>query len=657
MRPTPKSAAKKAQKGAGAAPAKYFPFAAVALFALVIGAYGNSLSNGFVWDDHRQIVMNPAVQAAAPLTPLVTTDARFPNFDSANQTTVYRPLQMLTYRGVVGLFGASALAFHVCSVAFALAGALAGLWLFWLLTRSLPTAFAAAALFAVYPVHTEAVDWIAALPDLGCGLFFLLAFALYVVRRKPLSLAAFAVALLWKETAVVFPLLLVVYLLLQPSATRVRDCLKGSAWYWAILAVYLGVRAYVLGSIAHSPRTWLLGPLQFVLTVAHLTLSYWVKLAVPVGLSAYYLLHPVRSIADPRVPLTVLLVGCVAAGVYLLRRTWLALFAIAWVILALLPALDLNALGRNAFTERYLYLPSAGFCLLVALGAAWLVGRLPAKLRRPVAAVALAAVVAAFTAETVTRNPDWKDDMSLFTATLPFAMDSPFVHVMVASLQSDEASEASFAEHNYLQAIELATQETPPDRLDAVAAYQGLASLYSDRGEFDQALAEMAQARALAPNNPDADGEEGIILAHAGRGKEAEPLLERAREQQPHNENILSALGLVARDDLHDLPRAASLFSEVLAVHTEADEFNASAHNNLGAVYGDQDNYGAAIEQFRLATQIAPDDPEFRMNLATSLAANGRISEARAQAQIAVQLAPHDGGANDLLARLQAANP
>jgi Flp pilus assembly protein TadD len=99
------------------------------------------------------------------------------------------------------------------------------------------------------------------------------------------------------------------------------------------------------------------------------------------------------------------------------------------------------------------------------------------------------------------------------------------------------------------------------------------------------------------------------------------------------------------------------LFSEVLAVHTEADEFNASAHNNLGAVYGDQDNYVAAIEQFRLATQIAPDDPEFHMNLASSLAATGRFPEARAQAQIAVQLAPNDAGASDLLARLQAANP
>jgi Flp pilus assembly protein TadD len=657
MRPTPRSAAKKIQKTAGAAPAKYLLFAVIGLCALVVGAYGNSLSNGFVWDDHRQIVMNPAVQAGAPLAPLVATDARFPNFDPANQTTVYRPLQMLTYRGVVAAFGASALAFHVCSLAFALAGALAGLWLFWLLTRSLPLAFAAAALFAVYPVHTEAVDWIAALPDLGCGLFFVLSFALYLVHRKPVSLAAFAVALLWKETAVVFPLLLAVYLLLQPSATRVRDCVKGSAWYWAILMVYLGVRAYVLGAVAHSPRTWMLDPLQFLLSAAHLMLSYWVKLALPIGLNAYSVFHPIRSVGDPRVLLTLLFVGSVAAVVYLLRRVKLALFAIAWAMLTLLPALDLNALGRNAFTERYLYLPSAGFCLLVVLGAAWLVGRLPAKVRRLVAAVALVAVLAAFTVETVARNPDWKDDASLFTATLPFAPDSPFVHVMVASLQSDQPSEESFAEHNYLQAIELAKQETPPDHLDAVVAYQGLASLYSDRGEFDQALAEMAQARALAPNNPDADGEEGIILAHAGRGKQAEPLLERAREQQPHNENILSALGLVARDDLHDLPRAASLFSEVLAVHTEADEFNASAHNNLGAVYGDQGNYVAAIEQFRLATQIAPDDPEFHMNLASSLAAAGRFPEARAQAQIAVQLAPNDAGASDLLARLQAANP
>ena len=518
-------------------------------------------------------------------------------------------------------------------------------------------AFAAAALFAVYPVHTEAVDWIAALPDLGCGLFFLLAFVLFLVQRRWLAVAAFAIALLWKETALVFPALLAAYVLLQPSASRVRDSMKASAPYWIVVAIYLGVRTAVLGAISHSPRSWSLTPLQFLLSVAQLMLSYWVKLAWPIGLNAYYVFRPIRSPGDARVLLVVVFLGCMGAVVYVLRRSLLAVFAIAWVMLTLLPALNLNALGRNAFAERYLYLPSVGFCLLLVLAGGWLLGRVPEKARTLAGSVALIGIVAAFSWETIARNPDWKDDATLFAATLPDAQDSPFVHVMVASLLPDDHSEGSFAEHNYLEAVDLAKRETPPDRLDAVAAYQGLASLYSDRDQFDQALAELAQAREMAPNNPDADGEEGIILAHAGRGKEAEPLLERALAQQPHNENILTALGMIARDDEHDLARAASLFAEVLAVHTEADDFSASAHNNLGVVLGDENNYAAAVEQFRQAATIDPGDAEFHINLASSLAATGRFTEARAEAEAALKLAPSDPAVRDLATRLESANP
>jgi protein O-mannosyl-transferase len=661
-----KSAAKKPQKstasplntrGLSTPDIKHLLLAGIALCGLVVIAYANSVGNGFVWDDHRQIVMNPAVQPGAHLAPLVTTDARFANFDPANQTTVYRPLQMLTYRALLTVFGANPTAFHVCSVVFAMTGALAAMWLFWLLTRSLPMAFATAALFAVYPVHAEAVDWIAALPDLGCGLFFLLAFALYLVRQRWLSVAAFAIALLWKETALVFPVLLAVYVLLQPSASRLRDSMKASAPYWIVVAAYLGVRTVILGAISHSPRSWLLNPLQFFLSVMQLLLSYWVKLAWPMDLNAYYVFHPIRSLGDARGWLAIVFLVCVGAAIYFLRRSPLAIFAIAWVTLTLLPALNLNALGRNAFAERYLYLPSAGFCLLLALSGGWLLGRVPEKARMVAGAVALIAIVSAFTVEIIARNPDWKDDATLFAATLPDAQDSPFVHMMIASLQPDDHSEGSYAEQNYRQAVDLAKRETPPDRLDAVAAYQGLASLYSDRGQFDQALNELAQAREMAPNNPDADGEEGIILAHAGRGKQAEPLLERALVQQPHNENILTALGMIAREDEHDLPRAASLFSQVLAVHTEADDFSASAHNNLGVVLGDENNYAAAVEQFRQAAAIDPGDPEFHMNLASSLASMGRLREARAEAETALKLAPDNPAVRDLAARIESPNP
>ena len=623
-------------------------------------AYGNSLGNGYVWDDHQQIVMNPRVKPGASLAPLFDTDARFPHFDPANQTTVYRPLQMLAYRGVMTAFGGGPAAFHMLSAAFALAGSLALLWLAWLMTRSVGLAFTAAALFAVYPVHTEAVDWIAALPDLGCGLFFMLAMGLFVARRRGLSVASFALALLWKETALVFPLLPAIYVLLGvlpgPAPDRRRDALKASAPYWITVVAYLAVRTWVLGAMAHSPRNWALNPGQFLLSVADLLLEYWVKLAAPVGLSAYHVFHPVRSLADPRAWLALLFVACLGAAVYLLRRARLAVFATAWMVLTLLPALDLDALGRNAFAERYLYLPSAGFCILAALAAGWLLGRLPQGARTPAGVATLGVVLTCFTAECMGRNPDWKDDRTLFAATLPEAEGSPFVHVMVASTHAGDDSDGSYAEQNYRQAVELATQEIPVDRLDAVTAYQGLASIYAARGEFDQALKELAEALALAPDNPDADGEEGIILAHAGRGREAEPLLERALREQPRNENILTALGLVARDE-HDLARAESMFREVLAVHTETDDFAASAHNNLGVVLGDENNDAAAIEQFRQAAAMDPGDPEFDMNLATSLAAAGRLAEARTEAETAVRLAPGDAAARQLLERLDAAKP
>jgi tetratricopeptide (TPR) repeat protein len=227
---------------------------------------------------------------------------------------------------------------------------------------------------------------------------------------------------------------------------------------------------------------------------------------------------------------------------------------------------------------------------------------------------------------------------------------------MVASTQridqSKDSYESAAAEQNYLRAIALATQQFPPDRLDAVQSYRGLASLYADRGQYDQALQTLAEARQLAPVDADSDAEQGMILARAGRGKEAQPLLERALAAQPDNENVLSALGLVARDDLHDLDRAATLFSRALAVHTENDDFSASLHNNLGAVYGDQGNFPSAIEQFRLAVSLFPTDPEYHLNLASALAAANRFPEARSEAEAALRIAPSDPAARDLIERL-----
>ena len=660
-----------------------FVLATVALCALVLIAYGNSIGNGFVWDDHEQIVMNPRLKAHAPLAPLLTSDARFSSRTQSIETSAYRPLQMLTYRALAGSFDATPAAFHVCSVAFALLGTLAAFAMFWLLTRKLAIAFAAAALFAVYPIHTETVDWIAALPDLGLGLFTLLAFALFLAGRNAASrtrntgpslaarwlfpacsLLAYAIALLWKETAVIFPVLIAAYAVLLEAvspdvagvgfASRARAALKESAAYWIVLAAYLALRLRALGAFKPGSRDWALTPLQLLLTALHLILAYWAKLALPIRLDAYYVFSPLRSLDDLRAVTTILLtLAAVAVLVYLLRRATLAGFAALWVTITLIPALNIYALGRNVFTERYLYLPSAGFCLLLVLAASWLLQRLPAKLRTPASAVLLLLVLAGFTAETIERNPDWKDDSTLFAQTLRLSPGAPFVRFMVATGQSSQPSEAASAEANYLQAIALAQQQIPPDRLDLVNSYEGLAWLYADRQQAGQALQLLARVHQIAPVDADADGEEGLILARAGRGSEAKALLERTLAAQPNNENVLSALAAIARDDDHDLNRAAALFSKALAIHAQDDDFRASLQNNLGGVYGEQGNFAAAIEHFQPAVGTSPADPEYRVNLANALAAAGRIPEARAEAEAALRLAPSDPAARDIVQRLR----
>jgi tetratricopeptide (TPR) repeat protein len=136
------------------------------------------------------------------------------------------------------------------------------------------------------------------------------------------------------------------------------------------------------------------------------------------------------------------------------------------------------------------------------------------------------------------------------------------------------------------------------------------------------------------------DGEEGLILTQIGRWPEAEAALRKAVAISPNDANVLNALGLIAWQRDGHLDEAAAYFSKALGVHTEADDFNASVHSNLGAVYGQQGRFSDAIAQFQNAVQIAPGDPEYLTNLATAFRALGRIDDARRALQAALAAAP-----------------
>jgi tetratricopeptide (TPR) repeat protein len=292
------------------------------------------------------------------------------------------------------------------------------------------------------------------------------------------------------------------------------------------------------------------------------------------------------------------------------------------------------------FAERYLYLPSVGFCFLIALMAARVGDALSARFRPFAAAVVLAAVLLLCAAQTFARNPVWKDDATLFTRTLESSPNAPFVQNMVAALQPNNAIGQDSAVSHYLRAISLAENEAPPNRLEMAIAGEGLASIYAARGEFEQALRALGQVRAADPKDAQVDGEEGLILMQANRWTEAQAALGRAVAITPNDANVLNALGLLAWQHAGHLDEGAEYFSRALAVHSEADDFNASLHSNLGAIYGEQGRFSDAIAEFKIAVQITPNDPEYLTNLATAFAAVGRTGDARRALEAAIAAAP-----------------
>lgn len=575
-----------------------------ALCTLVLVAYSNTLGNGFVWDDNQQIVMNPDLRPEAPWTNLFSSDVwAHTHRDQPTRSNYYRPLQMVSYRMVSKLFGLDPWHLHLLNVVLAVAAALAAFTVYLKLTARLAFAFVAAALFAVHPVHSEAVDWISELPEVGCAAFVLLAFRLFLSiysresgvtstadslkrgRLWCLSLLMFALALLWKETAIGFPAIVTAYVLCVETGSfgaRLRSSARFSVPFWCVLVGYLALRFRILGFLAMRQRIWELTPIQVGLSVLHLMTLYWWKLIAPVHLNAYYVFSPVRSILDTRAISDIFfaLLAC-AATWYALRRAPLAAFAALWVFIMLLPVMNIYALGRNVFAERYLYLPSFGFCLLAVIIAGAVIKRLPERVAKATSALLVVAVLLWFSSQTIARNRDWHDDATLFRRTLASSANAPFVHFMVASADSEDPTRAQSAEGHYLRAIELAEKENPADLLDLSRAYEGLSSLYAQRGDYVRALEILHRWRSVIPNEPEADSVEGLVLLRSGKWREAEPLLDRAFAARPRNENVLEALGLLAWEYKRNPHDAVDFFRRALAVHTARDDFRASLHNNL----------------------------------------------------------------------------
>jgi len=646
--------------------------------------YLNTLPNYFVSDDEMQVLHNPYIRNFHYLGKIFTTpvSAYFPGTPN-----YYRPLMNVGYLLCYQVFGSRPLGYHLANVLMHAAVVCVVFLLTLSMFRDRDWALATTALFAIHPIHSEVVAWIAASPDLELSLFYVLTFWFFLAgprsERKFSHLAQLAMAgsfvltLLSKEQAVTLPVLASVYEHYyrdDREETRITQKVQRYAGLWLLTVAYLLFRVRVLGKLGSGFTTHILSGYQTFLSALTLLGQHLWKLLWPVDMRAFCPFHAPTRFLDLRVlgGLAALAV-CSVLFVFLWRRARPLSFALLWLLALLGPVLNARWMPNAAFEERYLYLPSLGFCWLLGWGFLWLRARACARSvawSRALAA-AFGILAALCSLRIVTRNRDWEDSTTLYANTLAACPDAYYVRRDLGAIYY-ERGDLESAEREWREAF-----KTEP-RYSLTASSLGLVCLRKEN--YSQALEFFKKALELDPGNPEAHLNLGMTYMDMHSPQLAEPELQAAVSLKPLYSNARNALGMLyvgegrtaeAEEQFRrsvEIDPNLTAYGNLGLIHWRRGEAklaeqewrqalklapnDSSLLNNLGLACGKQERYPEAVSFFRKAIELQPNDPNPHSNLGIAYEKSGQHGPAETEFLAALSLSPQKFETRNRLGRL-----
>jgi len=490
--------------------------------ALALVVYGNTLGNGFVWDDVPIIVQNPQNRDPGALTQILS------GIDSSrvsSKTPYYRPLTRLSYWVEYQVHGLNPALCHLANLVLHAVNAFLVYRLALLLfSVELPAAFAAL-LFAVHPANAEAVNFLATRNTLLSTFFVLAACLCFIrgldgarpVRTAVLTGAFFLAGIFCKETGL-FVLPLFPVLALTLSSAPARQSLSRSLpvlGACALAAVgYLAIRQQIL-SAAGVGIEILPGLGERLVEMLYLIPCSFLPLVWPVTLRPYY---PLPEALGPLIPwLAFAWAGIVALVVWVLRsvRCSATLIGLSWYLLFYLPVSGIIPIPSAPMAERYLYLPAIGLWLIAAELLRRATLRFPE--RKSVILTAALCLLLALGLRTGLRNLDWKSDVTLFSRLAQDAPKLAFAHHNLGTAYLDQAKDPLRAQAELEKTLAL---DPRYPRTHTVLGY-----LQMQRQNLPAADLHLSQALAQDPDDAEAHYNRAVVLEQLGRQAEAIPHL------------------------------------------------------------------------------------------------------------------------------------
>jgi tetratricopeptide (TPR) repeat protein len=536
--------------------------------ALAFLAYANTLASGFAFDDLKYIVPNESIRSLANFTSFL---------DMSEGGKGYRPLRNFVNALNYAACGLDPAGWHLVNVLLHVAATA----LVYRVARRLFGAGTLAAavatiLFAVHPIHTEAVANVSGRKDILATIFFLLGWLAFAAARETprrrYFVAVFSclvLGFLSKEMALSLPIVLFLHDVafgkddaapktgVRWAAARAISTLRRHALFYGTFGAGLALAAlYLIVLKPPSAQTWWGGsPATNFLTVACIHVHYVKLLFLPTTLVGDYTFNVFPVTADALDPASlaalVAVLALVAGAVATLGKWRLPAFCVLFHFVTLLPVSHLKPHHELA-GERFLYLPSIGFALLSASAIASFVRAMGA---RRVALAFVLPLVLLYTGRTFARNLDWKNDKTFWAKTIE---DAPL----------------------------------------CARAHRNLAFHLFKEGRQDEAFASMRRSMEIEPDSGASHFNLAIMLEQSGKPEQAIPHYETAEKHFRFKEMALLNLGILY-GRLGRLDDAERHFRKL----TEVDPGDGSVWFNLGVIATKRGAKTEADALFRKAAQ------------------------------------------------------
>jgi hypothetical protein len=479
----------------------FIPILILLLFSFSV--YFNAFFGDFVYDDKSQILDNPWIKDFRYIPTIFSSGVW--SFQPGLVMNFYRPLMHIVYLFSYYVFGLNPWGFHLANILFhSGTSVLVFLVIQKLLTMKQATSppayisspFIAAMLFASHPIHTEAVTWIAGLPDVAFTFFYLLSLYLYILFRDGakkvylLSILSFSFATLFKEPALTLPVILIVYdYQLKKSDENISARIKRYTPYVAVSVVYLLMRYYALRSFAPRESYAGLSTYQLIINVFPLFRDYLTSLLWPFKLNFWHTFHPIGTLSEANGTVSIMVtVVFIVVALVAYKKNKIFFFGLLLLIIPLLPTFYIKAISGKPYAERYLYLPSVGYVILLAVFLSWARDRLPRAARS--IAIVFIIVCGLYTVETIIRNNVWKDDFHLWSDTVRKSPDCAIAHNNLAT---------AYVSRGQLDRAVEEVQTVLRLEPDSANAHISLGNLYEAQGQSDKAIKEYQKALRLNP--------------------------------------------------------------------------------------------------------------------------------------------------------------